>query len=276
MGTIRAVSLINVNDVHLYYERIGTGDPLVLVHGSWSDRTVWTPLVPFLSQSFDVVSYDRRGHSDSERSTTQGSVAEDADDLNALIEALELAPAYVVANSFGGLITLKAASPRQELFRRIALHEPPGMLLLADDPDSVPILQQQGESLASVVAKLAGGEFEAGARQFVDEVALGPGTWEQLPPETREMFVRNASTFLDEAQEPNALSVDLDAAAALERPVLLTYGDQSPPAFEKVIDRLATAIPNAERKLIPGAGHVPQFTHAEQYADVLLAFLSDA
>lgn len=265
--------LLNVNDVHLYYERIGVGEPLVLVHGSWSDHSVWGALVPLLSERFDVVSYDRRGHWKSEQPSTQGSVAEDADDLAALIEALELTPANVVANSFGGLITLNAAGRRHELFKRVALHEPPGFLLLVDDPASAPVLQQQGQNLASVVAKLAAGESEAGASQFVNEVALGPGAWEQLPPEAREMFIRNASTFLDETQEPTSLGVDLDAIASFEQPVLLTYGDQSPPLFAKVIERLESALPNAESTLIPGAGHVPQFTHPEQYADVVSEFL---
>jgi pimeloyl-ACP methyl ester carboxylesterase len=267
------LSLIHVNDVHLYYERVGVGEPLVLVHGSWSDHTVWDPLVPLLSERFEVVSYDRRGHSDSEQPASQGSVAEDADDLAALIVALELEPAHVVANSFGGLIALNAAARRHDLFQRASLHEPPGFLLLVDDPDAAPVLQQQGESLGGVVAKLSEGEHEPAARQFVDEVALGPGVWDQLPPETREMFIRNAPTFLDETQEPTALSVDLDAISSFEQPVLLTRGDQSPPLFAKVIERLENALPKAHTEVIPGAGHVPQFTHPQEYADVISEFL---
>lgn len=267
------MSLINVNDVHLYYERVGSGPPVMLVHGSWSDRSVWDPIIPLLSERLDVVSYDRRGHSDSERPESQGSVAEDADDLAALIEALELESAHIIANSFGGLITLNLAGRRPEVLERVALHEPPGFLLLANDPDSAPVLQQQGQSLAEVVAKLSAGEYEEGAEQFVNEVALGPGIWQQLPPETRAMFIRNAPTFLDEAQEPNALGVDLEAIATFDQPVLLTHGDQSPPLFAKVIERLETTLPNAEGKLIPGVGHVPMLTHPEQYADVLSEFL---
>ena len=267
------MAAIHVNDVHLHYERIGVGEPVVLVHGSWSDHTVWAPLVPFLDERFGVVSYDRRGHSDSEDTNRQGSVAEDADDLAALIEALELAPAHVIANSFGGLITLNAVARRPELFARLALHEPPGIGVLMDDPQHAGLLQEMGAGMASVVAKLEAGEHEAGARQFVDEVALGPGTWDHLPAEVQAMFLRNAPTFLDESREPNALAVDLSAASALEHPTLLTQGDQSPPFYSKVLDKLAAAIPNADRKTIAGTAHVPQLTHPEQYADVVSQFL---
>src|SRR6185503_13755479 len=160
---------------------------------------------------------------------------EDADDLMALIEALEIEPSHVIANSFGGLVTLNAVARRPELFVRLALHEPPGIGVLMDDPAQAGLLQGMGSSIASVVSKLEAGEHEAGAREFVDEVALGPGTWDQLPGEAHEMFVRNAPTFLDESRDPNALAVDLSAVSSLEHPILLTEGDESPPFYSKVI-----------------------------------------
>src|ERR1041385_6457371 len=86
----------------------GSGEPLVLVHGSWGDHHNWDPVVSALAESFRVLAYDRRGHSASERLAGQGSVFEDADDLAALINELGLAPAYVAGNSCGAVITLRA------------------------------------------------------------------------------------------------------------------------------------------------------------------------
>lgn len=265
---------INVTDVHLHYERIGSGEPLVLVHGSWVDHGSWSALVPFLSERFDLVAYDRRGHSESERPASQGSTAEDADDLAALIEALELAPANLLTNSFGGIIALRVAGSKPELLRRISLHEPPALPLLASDPESAALLEPVGSGIAAVVTKLASGDHEAAAKQFVDEVAFGPGAWDnEVPEEIRVTFIRNAPTFLDEASDPAGLDVDLEAISSFEKPVLLTDGDQSPPFFTKIVDKLAQVMPNAERRSIPGAGHVPQLTHPEQYADVVSGFL---
>ena len=87
------------NGVELFYEARGAGGPLVFVHGSWGDHHQWDSVVAPLSEAFEVVVYDRRGHSQSERPAGHGSVHEDADDLAELIDALELAPAHVVANS---------------------------------------------------------------------------------------------------------------------------------------------------------------------------------
>jgi pimeloyl-ACP methyl ester carboxylesterase len=58
---------LRVNDVELFYDEAGDGDPLVLVHGSWGDHSNWQGVVPTLTQSFRVVTYDRRGHSRSGR-----------------------------------------------------------------------------------------------------------------------------------------------------------------------------------------------------------------
>jgi pimeloyl-ACP methyl ester carboxylesterase len=81
-----------VNGAKLFYELTGTGDPLVLVHGSWVDHKGWQLVVPDLTRCFRVLTYDRRGHSLSERPLGQGSRREDEEDLAALMEALGLAP----------------------------------------------------------------------------------------------------------------------------------------------------------------------------------------
>ena len=61
------MTVARVNGVDLYYEVHGAGEPLVLVHGSWSDAATWRQVVPAMADSFRVLVYDRRGHSRSER-----------------------------------------------------------------------------------------------------------------------------------------------------------------------------------------------------------------
>lgn len=101
-----AVPLVAINGIRLMVEARGSGEPLVLVHGSWDNRRAWAFVDEQLARSFSVVSYDRRGHSDSEDGPTPGSRREDEDDLAALIETVALAPVHLVGNSFGASIAL--------------------------------------------------------------------------------------------------------------------------------------------------------------------------
>jgi pimeloyl-ACP methyl ester carboxylesterase len=259
---------IEVNGVRIYYELHGAGEPLVLVHGSWADATNWALVVPGLEESFRVLAYDRRGHSRSERPSTPGSVEEDGDDLAALLETLELAPAHVVCSSFGGNIALRLAVRRPELFRSLSCHEPPLLTLLTDDPEGERFLEQGAASVQGVGAKIAEGDHEGAARQFVEEVALGPGAWEnELPPEAKAVMVNNAPTFLDELQDASGMAVDQDALARVEIPVRFTAGSESPPFFTRVVDRLVELVPGARHETIEGAAHVPQLTTPERYVD---------
>ena len=258
-----------VNGVRLYYELHGSGEPLALVHGSWTDATTWRLVVAGLADSFRVLVFDRRGHSRSERPDAPGGIDEDGDDLAALLEALDLAPAHVVTSSFGGNIALRLATRRLELFRSLSCHEPPLWSLLEGDAESREILQRAAGSLEAVGRRIAEGDHEGAARQFVEELAFGPGAWEnELPPETRAVFVRNAPTFLDELQDPAQLRIDEDALSRLEIPVRLTDGSESLAVFPRAIDRLVTLIPRASRETIKGAAHVPQLTTPEHYVEV--------
>jgi pimeloyl-ACP methyl ester carboxylesterase len=260
---------VQANGVRLYYELHGSGEPLVLVHGSWVDATVFAAVVPRLSESFRVLVYDRRGHSRSERPDAQGSVDEDGDDLAALLEALDLAPSYAATNSLGGTVVLRLALRRPGLVPLICCHEPPVWGLLEDDPESQEMLQRTSRSAEAASRRIADGDHEGGAHQFVDEIAFGPGAWEhELSPEAREMFVRNATTWLDELSDPNLLSIDENALARLEVPVCLTQGSESPPLFLRPIDRLMELIPRATRETIEGAAHVAQLQAPERYVEV--------
>ena len=262
-----------INGVELYWELTGeVGDPLVLVHGSWADHNSWDRIVPALARSFRVLTYDRRGHSRSARPAAQGSVREDVSDLRALIEHLDLAPAHILGNSFGGSIALRLASGRPDLFQSLLVHEPP-LFGLLEDPAALKTLQAGQERTRAVLELLEKGQMEAGARQFMETIAFGPGAWEQLPGELRQTFIFNAATFLDEQRDPEWLAIDLQGLASFSPSALLTQGDHSAPFFPLIVEKLARALPQAQRQTLLGAGHVPQLSHPEEYVEAVGSFI---
>jgi pimeloyl-ACP methyl ester carboxylesterase len=181
-------------------------------------------------------------------------------------------PAWVVGNSFGASIALRLASEHPDLFRGLIAHEPPLFSLLADDPSLSPMLVDVQRKIRSVVEQIASGDHAGAAEQFVETVALGPGTWATVPPDIQQVNIENAPTFLDEVNDPDQLAFELDWISGFSKPVLLTLGDQSPPTFAPVVTRLSGALPHAEVVTLPGAGHVPHATHPDAYVEVVIEF----
>src|ERR1700733_5784730 len=102
-----------------------------------------------------------RSRSQSERTAGPGSVHEDADDLAELIEALGLAPAHVVANSYGSIVALDAAIRRPEVFATLLAHEPPLTGTLTETQFE-PVLREVNRRVGRVIELLDAGDDEAG------------------------------------------------------------------------------------------------------------------
>jgi pimeloyl-ACP methyl ester carboxylesterase len=261
------VPRITVNDVELEYQVRGDGPPVVLVHGSWTDHTSWELVVPELACEYRVVTYDRRGHSASERPITPASRRTEEADLVALLEALQLTPAHLVGNSYGGSICLGVATRRPDVVRSVAAHEPPLLDAVRDDlhvaDDIAPLLDL-------VASLLAADEQERGAATFVDAV-LGEGVWAALPDNMRRTMIANSSTFLAMLDDPGWAAVPSSSRPV--PPILLSQGSHSPKWFHQIVAALsADAFRDAQLATLAGAGHAPHLTHSTDYVATLQRF----
>jgi pimeloyl-ACP methyl ester carboxylesterase len=262
-----------INGVNLYYELTGsTGEPLVLVHGSWGDHHNWGLVVGELAKTFRVITYDRRGHSQSERPPGQGYVADDIQDLISLVEHLNLAPAHIAGNSYGAGITLKTAAKRPDLFRNMIIHEPPLFGLIVDNPKAQEALQIVNGRIKTVLDLIEAGNLEKAAEEFMEKLGMGPGTWEKLPGVAKQTFIYNAPTWYDEIQDPQSLQFDTTTLSVFHKPALLSSGSESPLFFPLVLDKVILGLPHAKRIIIEGAGHVPHMSHPEKYIELVSQF----
>src|SRR6476619_630035 len=105
------VEVVRVNGLEIAYERIGEGPPLVFVHGAAADGRWWQPQLAALADEFTVVAWDEPGAGRSSEVPADFGLADYANCLAALIDALDLGPAHVVGHSWGGTVAL-------ELYRR--------------------------------------------------------------------------------------------------------------------------------------------------------------
>ena len=257
-----------INDIDLYCETLGEGPPVVLVHGSWTDHRTWRDVAPALAEDHLVVTYDRRGHSRSERPGRPGSRRVDEDDLAALVASLGAGPAHLVGSSYGASIALGMATRYPDLTRTVAGHEPP--LLDAIEPGRAAAVRHRLDRTAALLRE---GHLDAAAAHFVEHIAIGPGGWGLVPIDDRRVMVANASTVLEMLDDPRWAAPPEPAWPDV--PVLLTTGDASPPWFRDVAAALAPGHA-VERRVLAGAGHVPHLSHPGDYAAALRRFIGRA
>jgi pimeloyl-ACP methyl ester carboxylesterase len=264
---------ISVNGVQLFNELTGeTGPPVVFVHGAWGSHHSWDGIVPAFAETHQVLTYDRRGHSRSERPPGDLLVRNDEADLAALIEALDLAPAHVVGNSLGSLIAMRAAGSRPDLLRSLIAHEPSAFNLIEGDDQFADQLKQFHDESAASLAALDAGEIEEGTRLFIESV-MGPGAWEQLPEPVKRTFMENAPAFHSQERDPDANRLSLDGVKRFEKPMLITYGGQSAGYFHAITSRLRDELPQAEFHCFERDGHVPYRTNPDEYVETVLGFI---
>lgn len=270
------MATLKVNGVELFYERAGDGERVVLTHGAWGDGRTWQAVTGRLVDRFEVVIWDRRGHSRSRDGDGPGRVQEDAADLAALIEALGPDSVHAVGNSAGGNVVLNLIAMRPDLVKTAAVHEPGpfGLLGESEDPHLVEVMEREKQLTDDVERLISDGQARRAARYFVDQIAVGPGAWEHFPDELKTIMEANASTVADDIRDGwDADSVDIGALATTPVPLLISTGSESPELESSAAHELARRLPAARMVSLKGAGHIPHRTHPDDYATMLFDFM---
>src|SRR5258708_30331786 len=94
---------VETNGTKLYYEMMGEGHPLVLIHGGYMDRRMWDDPLAVFAQHYRVIRYDVRGFGKSELPHVPYA---DRQDLAALLAFLGIEKTYLLGLSLRGGISL--------------------------------------------------------------------------------------------------------------------------------------------------------------------------
>jgi pimeloyl-ACP methyl ester carboxylesterase len=259
------VEFLQANGLKIAYERVGQGPPLVFVHGAAVDNRMWQPQLASLADEFTVVAWDEPGAGRSSDLPADFGLADYANCLAALIEALALGPAQVAGLSWGGTVVL-------ELYR----HRPGlvASLILADTyagwKGSLPEEEVRAR-VAGVRETLA-----APAEDFDPGLAL-PGWFAGDPPAEfvgllEEMSADVRRESIGQAMLVMAEADERDLLPRIAVPTLLIWGEldvRSPLSVAREFDQ---SIPDSKLVVIPGAGHVSNLERPEQFNDAVREF----
>jgi pimeloyl-ACP methyl ester carboxylesterase len=117
----RFAGYVDANGVHTYYERCGTGPPLVLLHGAAMGAEGWRSQTSVLQRHFTVYVPERRGARRSIDLVGEWSYASMAADTAAFMDAVKINDAAMVGLGDGGIIALILAYSHPELVSRLVV-----------------------------------------------------------------------------------------------------------------------------------------------------------
>ena len=112
---------IEANELKIYYEAYGEGEPLLLIHGGTATSQSWASHLPAFTEHFRVFAPDSRGHGRTDNPTGDLGYRVMADDVAALIGALGLQRPLVLGYSDGGQIALELGIRYPGLARALVL-----------------------------------------------------------------------------------------------------------------------------------------------------------
>jgi non-heme chloroperoxidase len=264
---------IAVEGMSFGYVDLGSGSPVILVHGSISDYREWSTQMEALAKHHRVIAYSRRYHwpNSPPGKDADATAARQAEDLAAIIKSLGLAPANIVGHSYGGTTALFLALQHPELVRSLILLEPPVPGVLAETPDSERLLKESEVVRDEMRQAFASGDAERVVRTYLARVA--PAEFDQSSPQTRKVYMANVLAFeLDFTSPRPALTCeDLQRIVA---PTLVLTGGRSPMGLQQTAMGVARCLKSGNILKLPQATHRMQLDSPQEVNDAVLAFLA--
>ena len=260
---------LKTNGVELYYERAGSGEPLLLVHGLLFSAESWRDQLDSLSDEYDCIAVDLRGQHRSEAPTDPAGYElwNQVEDIHGLIEQLGIAPVHYAGLSMGGMIGMRLALAHPEDLRDLVLLDTSAE---GEDPE-------KAERYAAMRHVMRKGELEAVlpalppvffADAYVNEQPEKVEAWfESLRRGDQEGFAL-ASLMVDERDDVRPRLGEIMV------PTLVIHGTEDVPIPVERAEALAAGIPGARLELVEGAGHQSNMDHPREVTALLRAWLA--
>ena len=255
---------LQANTIHLYYEIHGIGQPLVFIHGLGSSTRDWEGQVAEFAQTYQVITFDLRGHGQSDKPPGPYEIPMFSADLAGLLQTLGIGPAHIVGLSLGGAVALQFALDHPERVKTLTIVNSAPTL---GEPAQA---QQEIDRRVNIVQQL-------GMRAMGE--ALSPNLFPKPEQATlRETFVErwaenDAQAYIEATRSLLGWNVT-DRLTRLQCPTLVIAADQDYSSVEAK-EAYVKLIPNAQLVVMADAHHTVPMEQPAHFNTVLRRFLAD-
>jgi len=278
--SVNQTTIYNINGqaINVHEEGLPNGKVALLIHGWSSSWYAISPLLPLLSQRHRCLAVDLPGYGESPRMASGMTIAKYADLLIDLIQSTTKQPVVLVGHSMGGMTSLMIAMKRPDLVERMVLICPTisGNLSLMINLTLFPFVVLERfsltraiitifEPLLGITDRLLRGPL------FADRTMISKDAFERIKADTRRRDQGRIRAESFRAMRENDLRGKL---SGIEIPSLVIWGmeDNTVPLRDASV--VAREWPQADLRIIPNAGHWPQFETPDVTQRHVRAFLS--
>ncbi|MGW8315337.1 MAG: alpha/beta fold hydrolase [Bacteroidales bacterium] len=248
-----AGNYIQTDDAKIYYEVYGSGDPLLLIHGSlYGYIDEFAGILPELTEQFKVIAVALRGHGKSEIGNRDYSYDLFADDMMKIMDSEQIDTFSILGFSAGAITALKISAEYPERVKKVVSIA--GALSSTD---------KRPETLKDQQAT-TGEDFVIEAKAFVDYR-------KQIMPEP-DRFIE----FYERLKVAHLAPVWVsdEEAAGIKASVLIIGGDRDDYFTVDAFTRMYALIPDAKLLIVPESGHVKVLLNRNLYQEYAIPFLN--
>ena len=247
---------IDVNGIHLAYERRGKGTPMVLLHGFPLDHHLWDDIAPLLEDNFDLILPDLRGFGESTTVDSFYAMEDFASDVAGLLDYLGIPKAALVGHSMGGYIALA--------FARLYPERVSGLGLVASQAAADAPERREGryKSAAEVADKGIASVVEMMTTKFTSDPRLQEAARQSMERQPPAAYIGALKAMAERVDSTPLLS-------SIQYPVVIVHGDADALVPIDRAREVKAAVPHAHLVEISGAGHMPMMEAKEETAQAL-------
>ena len=250
----------------------GSGDPLVLMHGTGGHIEAYAHNLVALSQHFRVIAYEYPGHGWTTHTTRDLELPDYVAHLDGLLDALDVERAHLSGESLGGWLALKYAAAHPERVGRVLLNTPGGTM-------ATPEVMERIRSLSQAAADDPSHERIKARLEWL--MADPSSVTEELVDIRRTIYARPGFTesmrHLLCLQDPQTRARNLVTDAelgAVVGPAMVVWTSDDPSGPAAAGMAMADKMPDARFEVIKDAGHWPQWEQHEVFNALAVDFLT--
>jgi pimeloyl-ACP methyl ester carboxylesterase len=242
--------------IKLYYEEVGSGIPIVLVHEFAADLRSYEAQMRYFGQRYRCIAYNARGYPPSDVPNDGESYSQERarDDIRAVLDALKIDKAHIVGLSMGGFATLHFGFSYPERARSLVV----AGCGYGATPDKRGQFAEEAEAAAKnfeILGMVKAAEGYALGPTRVQFQNKDPRGWREFADQLAENSTEGAARTMRGVQKRRPSLFDLvDKMKAINVPTLIMTGDEDWPCLEPGI-LMKRTIPTAALIVMPNAGH---------------------